>query len=726
VDLLILILTCAVNLILGILVLMRDSRKSYSQLFMIITVLTSTWIVTNYITNHAIHDLGLASIANNLAFASGYAVVLSALMFSYVFPVRRKIGSFEKWFLIFSSAAILVLSMTELIAGEVTIEGGKLAFSVGGLLWLFVVGFVGIVCLTARNLLRLPGTPSRSRIRQAKLILFAFGTTALAGLILNAIVPLIWANWDATRFGPLMTIILVATIAYTIVRHGLFDIRLAVVRGATYVLSLLTLAAVYYLVAYAVSWTFINNDTVYIDPGPFNILLALLLAFIFQPIKHFFDRLTNQVFYRDNYRADEFFASLSRALSMSTDLRNLLQSAVDVIDDTIKAEYTFFYVRYGDDRHMSIGTRHHGRVYQQDVNALDDFVETHGQTIIVTDTLDESDPLYRLLNRHEIALTLPLLQGERILGYLFLGSQRSRDYTRRDIRALETISDELVIAIQNAQSVQEVKEINETLQQRIQDATKELRQSNMQLQRLDTAKDEFVSMASHQLRTPLTSVKGYISMVLEGDVGRITATQRQLLSEAFTSSERMVHLINDFLNVSRLQTGKFMLESKPIDLSKLILQEVDSLRTTAEAHSLTLSYKAPSYFPTLYLDEGKIRQVAMNFIDNAIYYSREGTTITVSLSVQDGDAILEVHDTGIGVPASEQAHLFTKFFRATNARKQRPDGTGVGLFLAKKVIVAHGGSMVFSSVEGEGSTFGFRLPIKRLSSAPDDTEKLEK
>jgi signal transduction histidine kinase len=202
--------------------------------------------------------------------------------------------------------------------------------------------------------------------------------------------------------------------------------------------------------------------------------------------------------------------------------------------------------------------------------------------------------------------------------------------------------------------------------------------------------------------------------------------QRQLLDEAFTSSERMVHLINDFLNVSRLQTGKFIVDQKPVDLAKIVTQEVESLKTTAKAHDLKLRFRPPSYFPVLYLDEGKIRQVLMNFIDNAIYYSREGSVITVELALTEGDAVLKVSDTGIGVPEAEQSHLFSKFFRASNARKQRPDGTGVGLYLAKKVIIAHGGAIVFESIEGEGSTFGFRLPVKKLSSAPaNNPDKLK-
>jgi signal transduction histidine kinase len=235
---------------------------------------------------------------------------------------------------------------------------------------------------------------------------------------------------------------------------------------------------------------------------------------------------------------------------------------------------------------------------------------------------------------------------------------------------------------------------------------------------MDATKDEFVSMASHQLRTPLTSVKGYISMVLEGDAGKISDQQRQLLEEAFASSERMVHLIGDFLNVSRLQTGKFVVDRHEVDLVKIVEQEVEGIRQIAASHDIKLSYTHAPRVPTLYLDEGKIRQVVMNFIDNAVYYSSGGTSIKISLDVEDGEVVYRVIDKGMGVPDEVKSHLFTRFFRAENARKQRPDGTGIGLYLAKKIIDGHNGNVVFESVLGKGSTFGFRLPIKKLSTPP--------
>lgn len=243
---------------------------------------------------------------------------------------------------------------------------------------------------------------------------------------------------------------------------------------------------------------------------------------------------------------------------------------------------------------------------------------------------------------------------------------------------------------------------------------KELARSNQKLKALDEAKDEFISMASHQLRTPLTSIKGYLSMVLEGDAGKVSKDQEQMLSQAFTSAQRMVYLIADLLNVSRLQTGKFIIEPKDVYLPDVIAEELAQLTETAKAKEITITYNKPKEFPTLQLDDTKIRQVIMNFADNALYYTPAGGQIIIELNEHRTSVELLIVDNGIGVPKAEQHKLFAKFYRAENARKARPDGTGLGLFMAQKVIIASGGSTIFRSQEGKGSTFGFTFP-KHLS-----------
>jgi signal transduction histidine kinase len=639
------------------------------------------------------------------------------VLFALLYPGSGRVSARTFW-LVFTAPIILTpLSLLPDMVRSVSREGHDLILQTGFLY--DIQSVVGVLYMVVALVLLIWKYRATQRYnRGAILMIFiAFLLPLVVGILTNYF----FIGVAGTQY--ILPVTFLGTsliIAYAMVKHRLFDIRVAAVRGAAYILSLATLAGLYYVMALAISTALLSGgEGDIISQSPFSIALALILAFVFQPVKRFFDRLTNSIFFHDDYNTDDFLATLGQELSVSSDLHDLVQRASSEIGSTIKAEQTFFLVRYGDTHKVLSGTSGHSRISQEDTLLLDRYVDTNGPGVIVSELLPPEGKVHRALAHHKIAIVLPLVQDGRVQSYVFIGRRRSREYTQRDVRVLETIANELAIAIQNALSVQEVRDINATLQQRVNEATKELRATNKQLQRLDTAKDEFVSMASHQLRTPLTSVKGYISMVLEGDVGHISAQQRQLLEEAFTSSERMVHLISDFLNVSRLKTGKFMIDHRPTDLSKLIKQEVDGLQSTATAHNLKLKFRIPTYFPVLYIDEGKIRQVIMNFIDNAIYYSREGTTIHVELSVVDGNAVLQVRDTGIGVPKAEQAHLFTKFFRASNARRQRPDGTGVGLFLAKKVIVAHGGSILFESVENEGSKFGFRLPVKKLSSASD-------
>lgn len=501
-------------------------------------------------------------------------------------------------------------------------------------------------------------------------------------------------------------------IFFGIIRHKLFDVRLIAVRTLGYVLSLVTLALVYLVIAYILSKLFFqNNFTSNVSFSPVNIALALILAFIFQPVKAFFDHVTNRIFYRDRYNAEEFFALLSNVLSSTTELRELLRQASDTIEQTFKSRFAFFLLPSVNGHRIVVGSGEHVTLGKEGMAPIEQLAAQNKGSVIVTDLIERHRTAYNTLSRHSISVLLPLWHEQKIIGYLAIGEALGQRYNGRDFKVLDAIADELVIAIQNAMSIEAVREVNANLQDRIDGATRDLRSKNERLKQLDDTKDEFISMASHQLRTPLTSVKGYVSMILDGDAGEINEQQRKFLTEAFDSSNRMAGIIGDFLNVSRLQTGKFTLEREDVDLGELIANEVEHLQNTASVRGLKLHYHKPARFPKMHLDKSKIEQVVMNFIDNAIFYAPNTGAVDIELFQRSGRAVFTVRDHGIGVPKHEQASLFTKFFRATNARSKRPDGTGVGLFLAKKVIVAHKGAIIFESEEGKGSTFGFEIPL---------------
>lgn len=543
---------------------------------------------------------------------------------------------------------------------------------------------------------------------------------SVPALITNLSLPMI-GRPGVIWLGPLFTLIFAVAVTAAIVKHRLFDIRLYAVRSAAYILSLAAAAVLYVVPAVLLSGYLLdaplrlNNITLLAS-------ITLVVAFLFPWLKRFFDRFTRRWFYRDAYEPQVLIGNLNKALVADLDMERLIYDASQIIISDFKAEFCVFGLKQTEfSKQRIIGTP--SKTFAlKDIATVRQMTPHFEANVIVTDYLDEANSkLKQVLVRNGIAVLVRLAprtspDGEG-LGYLVLGQKRSGNpYGTQDVAVLDIISRELFLAIQNVLRFEEIENFNLTLQQKVEDATHKLRRTNEKLRRLDEIKDDFISMASHQLRTPLTSVKGYVSMVLDGDAGRLTPLQRKLLNQSFVSSQRMAYLISDLLNVSRLRTGKFVIDAAPTNLAKVIQDEVDQLQETVKGRNLTLSYTHSERFPTLLVDETKMRQVIMNFIDNAIYYTPGGGHIEVTLSETPKTIQLTVTDNGIGVPRHEQHHLFTKFFRARNAKHARPDGTGLGLFMAKKVIIAQGGAVIFRSQQGKGSTFGFTFPKERLET----------
>ena len=562
---------------------------------------------------------------------------------------------------------------------------------------------VGVLMLRTRN------EKQKGSNIQLRWLMYSYGIPGVFGAIFNLILPAL-GNYQLIWIGPLSALIFIPFAYTAIARHGLFDIRSATVRTIGYSLTLAVMAGVYVLLSYGISVLFFGGRVSEgVGLSPANVGIALLLAFLFQPIKNFFDRLTNKIFYRGQYDQQEFFLEFGRILSYDTDLRLLLSRASKYIANNLNSESAFFAIpgrgTFGVNK---------TKVLSADVDLIYDFYKKNYEfpSVLAIGAVKDNKTR-QILAMYRVHMFLPLVVQNQVIGYLFVCEHKSRGYTMRDVQAIESIADELAISVQNSLSVEEVRELNQNLKNKVDTATKELRASNNQLQKLDEAKNDFISMASHQLRTPLTSIKGYLDMVLEGDLGKVSSTQKAVLSEAFMSSERMVTLINDFLNVSRLQTGKFIIDRIPGDLKQILSDQLNMLRVMAKQHDLKIVESIDKSIPDMNIDVDKLQQVIVNFIDNAIYYSKPGTNIHVKLKKDKDQVVFTVKDTGIGVPKSEQSRLFGRFFRASNARKRRPDGTGVGLFLAKKVVLLHGGQIIFESQEGKGSTFGFSLPIKQ-------------
>jgi PAS domain S-box-containing protein len=224
-------------------------------------------------------------------------------------------------------------------------------------------------------------------------------------------------------------------------------------------------------------------------------------------------------------------------------------------------------------------------------------------------------------------------------------------------------------------------------------------------------KTEFVSIAAHQLRTPLSAIKWSLRMMLDGDEGELSAGQKELMEKTYFSNQRMINLVNDLLNVSRIEEGRFLYETKETDLKEIIKDVIQAVRESAHQKEIEIYFQGEEkIFPPIKADQEKITLAIQNIIENAIKYSPEKGKIFVSLEEEDGFLLASVKDQGIGIPRAQQARVFQRFFRAGNAISQETEGTGLGLFISRNVIEAHKGKIWFESQENRGTTFYFTIP----------------
>ncbi len=726
-----LVLAILANVALGLIVLQRAGDKTYGWLFAATVFGVAAWAAGDLIMLKA-QSPDLIDFGAKLFYIAPMITPITIMLFSYAFPNNKKIRSVV-WLICGLPLTVwvgLLLKDLHIIIYGVT-RSLDLNVPVANPRWFILyAAYFSVFFMIAYVILfwKLRRQRGSSRTRTAYTF-YGLVIGSMLAMMTNLTLPLMGIG-DYVWLGPIGTFVFAVMVALAMIKHRLFDIHFFVVRATAYsmttiVMSLLYIAPILYVVGTVVFGT-------HFTVGNFVVTLVIMsvAAMYYERIRHWFNASTNKIFFRDRYNPEELIAELNRVVVGVLDVKVILTEASRVLMKNLNADSLFVVNETSSSPRRVIGM-HKRTAMDDDIAKVRAQIFGFDMKIIVADQLSPGySHLKNVLQANDVALlariTASLNSGQGDLGYIAFGQKRGGNpYDSQDIRTLETVINGLVVAIQNATHFEEIQKFNLTLQQQVDARTKELQKSNAKLIALDESKDDFISMASHQLRTPLTAVKGYLSMVLDGDAGKVSPQQRKMLNQAFISSQRMVFLIADLLNVSRLKTGKFVIEPLPVNLAKLIDQEIGQLRETAAGRGVELAFDRPKDFPRLMLDETKIRQVVMNFVDNAIHYTKPGGHIAVELSETPRAVELRVRDDGIGVPRIEQRHLFTKFYRAANARRERPDGTGLGLFMAKKVIIAQGGAVIFDSREHKGSVFGFTLPKEKLLVRDENETKAQ-
>lgn len=261
-----------------------------------------------------------------------------------------------------------------------------------------------------------------------------------------------------------------------------------------------------------------------------------------------------------------------------------------------------------------------------------------------------------------------------------------------------------------------IRSVKREVEQRehIEKLAKDLEAANEKLKELDHLKSEFLSLATHQIRAPLTAIKGYSSMLLDGDFGVLPQKATDSIQTIMKSCQNLINIVGDFLNISRIEQGRMVYEKSVFEIGELVKEVVKETEPNIKNAGLSINLEIPKNFSEkINADKNKIKQVIGNIVDNAIKYTVRGD-INISISADKNKIKIAVKDSGIGIDPSEINKLFTKFSRTKDANKTNVTGTGLGLYIAKKMAESHGGDIkVFSEGLGKGSTFTIELPVNK-------------
>lgn len=651
-------------------------------------------------------------------------IFIPAFMYHFYLAFTERKNDFILYFSYFFSTIFLILSRTDYFVKEAFVYEWGIHTKAQIFHHIFLIYFWIIVVIWFVRMYRYYKGLSGQSIKKEQaryvfisfLVLFALGLPAYLPAYGISIYP----------FSYLGGLFFVIILAYAIVSTRLMDIKF-VLRNSTVYLTSLILTLVPALFLKYLFDNFLPQYSYWID---FAIIVFSLSVFPY--FKGRIYRFANKYFFSSLYDAKQVVKDLSDRLGSTLEPGKIYEAINHILGDalhmkaicfiTCGAKNKDYIVSYND------GFKIQDKIQKNDLydKIFKDFIA--GNNILITDELRNSKNtqaknIVKALDKLDIKIIAPLMVKDKPIGAIVLSSKEAGDsYNNEDVDLLKIVGSQTAIALENALLYEETKKFNIKLVKEVDKATSELKGANEELKKLDQAKSDFISIASHQLRTPLTVIKGYGSMMLEGSFGKMPGIIEENMKKIYDSNERLINLVEDLLNISRIESGRLQFNWEVGQLEEMVGSVVEELTPNAIKKGLTFKYSAPKKaLPPIKLDKTKLRQVAINLIDNSIKYTDKGG-LTVTLT-QEGDKLkFCVADTGMGISPEGLQNLFKKFSRGEKTSILHTEGTGLGLYVGKMMVEAHGGR-IWAESDGEkkGSKFCFELPIASSTTSAKTT-----
>ncbi len=548
-------------------------------------------------------------------------------------------------------------------------------------------------------------------LEKAQIQLFLISTVLLfvSILVTNLILPLLFNFTALISLLPVYTLVFISLISYAIVRHRFLNINLLVARSVAYTALFLILGLLYassiLLVSNYFYSTSINTSQTFVF-----VLLALFIAFTLQPLRKLLEQVTDTLFFKGKYDSSELVFTLTKIMASTLLLEDLGKRTLHELLTTMRISKGSF-ILFRENAEMLIVNEGHDHPPIYNVEVIGKLFGL--KRILIFEEEDDPD-IKKYMQQLNIAVVLPLLEDEHNEGLLVLEGKKSGEvYSKQDIDVLKIFGPEVSVAINNSEAYEEISKFNITLKEEVEKATADLKSANEKLVGLDKLKDEFVYLASHELRTPMTAVKSYLWMTLQGDAGVLNDTQKLYLNRAYSSVERLIKLVNDMLNISRIESGRVTVELQKVNIYKLTQDVVAEVLPRANELGVNVIVSPNTSLPDVLADPDKIKEVLFNLIGNSLKFTPKDGNITITFYKKDNEVELEVSDSGAGISQENISKLFQKFsmLPESYANNKNATGTGLGLYISRSIVELHKGK-IWASSDGLGKGSKFYLSLK--------------
>jgi len=715
-PLIVTIVTSFLNLLLGF-VVYRKNPKSITNIFLaMITVIIACWTIANYFSLNSSTPIQSLFWVQLVMFTTApLGPVIYLFLNAYPFT-EMKISKNKAIFITSVTAILAVLSISPLTFSRVSFANGVHPVPGPGVIMWGIVSLVFLILGIKAILTKYRQSKGLVKLQLQYLILGVILSFTLQ-FITNFLFVVILNYSNFVIFGPSFSLIMIGFITYAIIRHRFLDIRLLVARTVAYTL-LVAIISIFYTAGFFIIISFFTNNVTKQELW-ISTVLTLVVAFSFQSLRHLLEKYTDKIFYKDHYDPQVLLEILGRIMASYISLSELISNLLEQLLTGIKVSQGALLLLKNN--HVSwvktLGYKLVPEFDEKEINQLTNFINentsVNKKEIILFEDLEEG-MIKDIFRKNNFNLILPLTTKQEGLGLLILGEKSSGDlYSYEDLQVLEILGPQMAVAIQNSLSYEEIRQFSTVLQEEVKQATSKLQNANEKLKELDQLKDEFVSIASHELRTPMTAVKSYLWMALYKSTKPFDPKTSEYLDIALKSTDRLINLVQDLLTISRIEGNRLVFNLETLDISLLAKQAYKELRIKADENHQQLSFIPAKEQLLVTLDKTRIMETIENLLGNALKFTPAKGKINFSVSKVDNMAEVRIQDTGPGISKEEQELLFQKFSRLENRPTSNAPGTGLGLYIAKQIVSLHHGKIWVESKEGKGSTFIFSLPITK-------------